>query len=697
MKNFLLPFFAAFTVISSAAATISDNTSILTPSEKKFPHATQLQQKGMVCENPPKKDNVTYYDVKFNFVYDSDACTPAIMQYVMPVDGSFPYVGLCFGSDTSFSVPTGEYDLLSIFVSNNDEGCIVVVKENVEIKGDSEFTFDTSEATHHIIYSPVMPDGTEMKLPEWDSVQEKFVSEGNVDVSNAVIRIDHRGWGNIYTNSVIGLASPIPNTNVYTNAKEAFSFSVHVEGVAADYSECYVAWLEPSGCESQVVRNNPDQYTEFSPNFANALVSKNDKIDVWSSGVKVRVQTAYPNDDNYDNNAFMVSSCNPKGYICLPNHVNNFGKQYDVYYTLERAMGSYDNNFNFGINPPAISADEAGDKRCNVSHFNCMAWGMNSISTDLFNYVFQESGSKPYLIPNETFSYPYSDDMVFGNSCPLWIPSWDGSKLHYAFIGRLGDVRSVDMVNHHISVKSNDKELVSGVEELIASYGKINGVDKESPLDVHIENRNLKIDNTKRIRGVADLHIASGEDNTTIPVIQMLQFRNAENEPTDRFAPEGSRMLVAAGTFTNGGMCFKVSELSQFSAEYCLSGSDSYEMLPVTKGEEMDTYGWLYSADMDAVSSKEDGWYDLRLTATSANGSKMTQVISPAFRLDRTLGINVVDNDAYFNVTVVGRDIISPCDAEVYSVSGVRCSGKSLNPGIYIVRLGDKVKKVTIR
>lgn len=66
--------------------------------------------------------------------------------------------------------------------------------------------------------------------------------------------------------------------------------------------------------------------------------------------------------------------------------------------------------------------------------------------------------------------------------------------------------------------------------------------------------------------------------------------------------------------------------------------------------------------------------------------------------LTEVLGVDGVTADSD-NARIYGvkGGIVAPAAAEIYNLTGVRVAAEGLAPGIYIVRLGDRVEKVTVR
>ena len=97
-----------------------------------------------------------------------------------------------------------------------------------------------------------------------------------------------------------------------------------------------------------------------------------------------------------------------------------------------------------------------------------------------------------------------------------------------------------------------------------------------------------------------------------------------------------------------------------------------------------------YSDPMVALPA-EEGLYEIRGFVSSYKGNY--QILVCEF-----IDMNSVEGVALDQpIAIVGRDIIAPEGAEIYSIGGVRVNGENLATGVYVVRVAGKSFKVIVK
>lgn len=97
-------------------------------------------------------------------------------------------------------------------------------------------------------------------------------------------------------------------------------------------------------------------------------------------------------------------------------------------------------------------------------------------------------------------------------------------------------------------------------------------------------------------------------------------------------------------------------------------------------------FGAFYEGSLSQITEGAPyGWFDVRISLATAEGSTQQQVISPAFRIDDLAGIRSVGSDIQENSSV-----------EYYNFQGIRISKPE--PGMPVIeRRGDSVVKTIAR
>lgn len=356
-------------------------------------------------------------------------------------------------------------------------------------------------------------------------------------------------------------------------------------------------------------------------------------------------------------------------------------------------------NDTYGIISPGIVRTQSGESMFFANQI------MNCVCTlDMTSsYWMKDNPTKLWTDNNSVFSCLWDDSYVIGNSCPLFLPAYKpGRFFSYNYNGRIGELRSIDLLSSQLEIKADGETIVDSYAALADKQLDMSAIDGMA-IDVRVVNENLMIDNLYPAYGEANLHIAGGDAYKGFPSVTMLQFRDGTDKVTERFdSRENAAMILSAATFYCETNYYTPSKLEDLKVEYSPYGRGEYKELKAAVDEEVGlipTYGWLWRAnlaDMDADSPQ--GWYDVRLTATAPGGSYMTQVISPAFLIGDPAKLDIVDLNREDGVVVCGRDIVAPDGSEVYTVGGRRSGLSNLASGVYVVRTPDgRATKVVIR
>lgn len=219
--------------------------------------------------------------------------------------------------------------------------------------------------------------------------------------------------------------------------------------------------------------------------------------------------------------------------------------------------------------------------------------------------------------------------------------------------------------------------------------------------------RNVLIDETIPGCNTATVCWNASKGNGFAPTFTSLQFRNTADEIGDRFvnAADGvveftvGDLAVEYSDVLEGLYC-EVGEVKTVKAEYAPHGSNEFSAIDVTEDSSLffdPGYGYFFRGSLACVDRKAtDGWFDLRLTATDADGASIEQVIAPAFRIESLVGVNGIAADSQFDYKVVGNSIVVADGMRILSVDGSACDGRNLTPGVYVVTDGTHSEKVMI-
>ena len=113
----------------------------------------------------------------------------------------------------------------------------------------------------------------------------------------------------------------------------------------------------------------------------------------------------------------------------------------------------------------------------------------------------------------------------------------------------------------------------------------------------------------------------------------------------------------------------------------------------------MPGYGYFYNGSLESVNTNSpNGWFDMQISLTDASGNMQTQTISPAFYISGSDAIETIEGDGSDTpVKIEGDMIMASENADIYTMSGIRCKSRHVAPGVYIVVTPSQAVKVIVR
>ena len=191
------------------------------------------------------------------------------------------------------------------------------------------------------------------------------------------------------------------------------------------------------------------------------------------------------------------------------------------------------------------------------------------------------------------------------------------------------------------------------------------------------------------------------------PTLQLLTMHNEAGQRTELFkCPSDGTIEFYAGDFyyeideSRTEDQISVRPMESVKVEYAPRGSEDFAEIEVREDPAKyfwPGYGYYFSGSLKGVTKgSADGWFDLRITLADETGNTQTQLISPAFRVESNLGVDVIA-EARRSVRVEGRDIIAPAGSVAYTLAGVPTRLTGLTPGVYIVKTPIATVKCVVR
>lgn len=613
----------------------------------------------------------------------------------------FPSMGM----DAEFTVEPGVYNVMLSYKNNPNARVYYVIRENVEVNSDMTLELLPEEATERVRFLISNRDGQLWQIPY-------FTSTGGYDLGNAQLMcitslMMYEGIGNL-TGSGFVMDQQISDD--YNNMSDFFVSSVSdkflFHQVRLTMGNDNIIYLNNIGCrgtENPEVRNNPEDYKLYSEKF---VVDKSaideyyftcKETDTWNG----QYLTGWNTVNNW-------GTCgideNPKFYVDSQDSNEGDGFDYMAYLRPAKSTVVYmegDGSIAFenpGYYACAVVAPSVivnGDKDVYKYFVDDRCGNYTGCNYDIYEGV-------PYTTGHPLFSYDSeSKHMDFGNSTPLlWfqnvnIQGYDGIlklMIDPYYIGRLCESMQPSQYAMKTSVTRN------GVDLDIDNYAKLANMNanvinaendkglfcvkmqsvKENPIEPGIISSNT-----------ATVEYDSNKEDFSAPVFSMLQFRDVNGNITDNFnnAADGI-FYLSGGDFNYVAETWKVSlqpiedvDVEVYAAPY---GSEEWKSLPIEQMPEY-TYGnngysWKGNIAEAVADNTYSGWYDMRLKITDKAGNYCDQVVSPAFKINETVGVDgIVDDNMNYT-------------PEVYTIDGLRIetATDALPAGFYIIN-GRKV------
>lgn len=605
-------------------------------------------------------------------------------------------------TETEITVPEGIYD---VYVSYYDYTSYYVFKENVEVKDGSVIEFDQRDAVNDVSFRFYDENEKELFMTVYDGAT--LHQEGTADTMTKFTAFNHKEYGNVGLILSMGFMPKGYPMEFFVN----------------DLSDKYVVGLAANIIANGVTYTYKDVVKECKKGIEKELGGS----DLMECVTTINV----PDIMNGDKNAFIPGynfSILYKGLACigergfLPKSVVSDNKVINYMYTPESVseddevnviyspiLSNYYENveddwgkysYYFGISGCAMLGDKNGVKYINAG--SDASW---------YGFSTPQGRAENQFYPGHPdLSYENKDGkMTFGNCCPATsiralryyvdgiMDGWDGA----IFTGRYGELYETEghvlVINDEIMDDGRTKSTI--VNDLVF-------VDGEAG-----HNYTEYVRNTE------------GEDFIA-PTLQMLTFKNAKGEITDRLEEaKGSKLIFTGGDFDYNFDALTWSGYFSIGAAdvevaYTERGTENWRKLVVNEIPEkrmMPYFGNFYEASLDdVIAENDDQWFDLLIKFKDAAGNYQNQLLSPAFMIknNNNTGIDDISSDKsslyYINgsVRMSGSDtarleIRNMAGTLVRTANGNKISTENLIAGAYIVTAstnnnGTLVKKILI-
>lgn len=625
----------------------------------------------------------------------------------------------------------GVYDIVARFTHSNPlsftfndyQGYVVL--ENVEVTGDMTIEVDPSTITNHIEFQPLLPDGTPMTLPVINLDEEGNeipVSEGSMPFSGLTIidYINGPGWG---MDSSVGMSALINAETPWGFYDPTLMFGIHINDVSErihlgigtwvgtpefDMAKTLIMIAEQAGSESGTISNDAAAYSvrTFDPAWTAAGAGTNDLIaeypnDLnWITPYGYAIRRVSGDLNRLTSGSIMVTSKNPEIYsmafsrnqiadptvhlLVAPTKTELVKVGSDVVQTTN--FGTWQQPFNEGewlVYPQTALAQTPASPTAD----------------------FPFNGVELFLTPvDDNEDTAFLTAPLVSTTIKRGFNVFEGTE-YFGFsincTGRMGETRNTDLTTMEAELRVNGVKVansMSAIEEWWKGYES----DMAGETELKLTDANFEIDGV-RTATVSTACFDMRNADFFPPALTMMQVRSADGKLTSRLEPnQNNKILISAGDFEAGTEMINyygetatiTSEPASLSLWYAPAGSDEWTSLDYTKAtdEVIPGIGTIYEADF---SSDAAGWKDVKVRVEDAAGNWVEQVIGMAVYVKEMTGVHQFSRDN--EVMVSGNNIIAPANAEIWTIDGMRSNGLEVNPGIYLVRVGNNTYKVAVK
>lgn len=597
------------------------------------------------------------HTVTYKMVYDKDLYESTGMFRVAGEDGFYEGFSTWSNDDPDFGtveLPEGEYTFATEFcIIDNSKmfsngGYAWIVLENVVVDGDVTVEFAAADAKNLLTMGGVTtPHGETPMLPTTHfSPDGRENLEGNVSELSVINALSSRRHGWLYGRGSKGNFGVI-NDNGGSGFNIFEVSDVHINDVSDDIyvsstilmgaaDGFYSSTMKTvAGIEDNVEGEFDAEYpTVYEEKYVPSLLASSVEDDKYEHGYTCSFARVFPSGKVSKNDYISVPS--PEGilYCAGINNASDFEDNFfNITYAdyvepwIDEETGEEMGYASYFSQSQGLSFDRDGNPIRNfsqlLSEFNTYEYGATGPNTAFhpaFDFAITENGqqngdSQPTLLIESFREYSWSDED--------WL--WYVDPLPF---GRCGEYRVSDRLTAIVDVKDLDG---GGMEySAIVSNNVIDGL----------------------VGCTTAVNRLYPKQDINAPIVQQLQFRSGVDFVTDRFG-KGDDLVVrlAVGDYNHRineeevWNCWFDHENVDVQFEYSMFGENDWMELPMVEIPEWHTmeFGYLYEGKIDNVASVLDkGWYDVRITLQDAQGSWHQQVVSPAFKVQDTVGVEGV-------------------------------------------------------
>lgn len=690
----------------------------------------------------PRMTDAETFEVKCVFKYDAEKYRPSWVE-AYNVEHNYDEYYDWENDFIVLSMPAGRYDIRANFYRLcdtsmfGDAGTAYLIVEDVDVVGNMEVELDASLITEVISFESYNPDGEKSALRYLRYLNENWdweiITEYNVYDIYCDQMIIHKDYGmyRLHTNCGGLEVEPGPNgewhpewtTSIYINP---LSDKYQLGQLRMMYTETEV-WLVPmfaEGSHTQLVSNKGDSYTPLM----NASFVKSPK------GRECDVVSDWPYQMNYTiksvgkepGGSYGIASSSDAFYHIRYCQTSSADKHPEWDYMVRLTCVDYAENI---VNQ---YVDEDGNiqewEYCATTDINSpyivLGKDANTMYPSVDNrFLATMEGGLEYddaLAEGVSSKWMSDQPLVFGAS-PKFLQFYylTYQSPWYTYPIPLVGLNSGGYNGEYVSSIDAELSVMLGGEKKCGSWSELSDWQNqcaESPMAqgemvVDYSYDNIEIDGLAG-KNTARIVMDTSKEDYTAPLIQLVQLRDDDGHVTERFTdPSTATLLIAAadfqhrngeGTMPSGeqAMWYDI-EPCDLTVEYSPYGSNDYHTIAMDCGNEaIRRFGQIYTGTLGNIAHRSaSGWYDLRIVASDVEGNSHEQIISPAFYVATTSGLQTVGSNNNENLRLLGGSVVADGDAivEVYDMAGRRVINHNLTTGVYVARSGASVAKIMVK
>lgn len=681
--------------------------------------------------------------VNVSLKFDANIYTPSLGVLLDEVTAQalYPIIDEPFSCD----IPAGNYSLVYTFDKFDENGRYIggayVILENLSIEEECSFEINPEDASRHIKFVAVAPDGKPIRLDNLDiyfsddNTYEQMNEEGNIDFlfwkfepwcknTRTGITTQYQAdfEGCLYEDNELQTIILCP-TDIWIS-EVSDDWVPMMSMIFGSDNKLNIAMFTVGENESETLSNSVESYHEVSyPSIQQSYFGATNEHPVTEKYIITEIYS------DYDDKIF-----DPIRGIDIQGLLAHYSIEYTGFRVAETPVIKHRENIHTRIQSHKFDAvlNYRVDTLYNSKTPEIVtSYDLTSVNIPPF-YVHNGNITPVYHM-EETYYHQIWDDnynMLKHCSHP-WLPSTDeikdityGSTPNYisGFMSGLYNKYNDGMGMH---IRNLD------------FYGANNSTfDMTGDWSVEYNGEDLNIDTslyslpetwvwfrdleghptgTYTLHFTTPLEIVDGlEGHTyftaefdqrkadcTAPAIQFMTMVNTKGEHTNRFdSPENAIIRITGGDFdwdADTNLPRPVPcEMTVEMSPYTLGLWERVEMQQADIDLPPHFADSFEGSPVNVANTSESGWYDLRISMTDTSGNLMTQTISPALKID-SLKTGVYQITETPGITVGENFINAPANAMIFTSSGIATDGRDLPAGLYIVVCDGRSTKVIVR